>query len=411
MLSNMTSVKVLAISHETANLAVRSIFHFNEQEQLDFTNGVKEKFNLQGLIILATCNRTEIYFETEKTSADELLDFLLKFKGYKGYYADYFLKIDDSAAAMRHLLEVMSGLRSLVVGDMQIISQFKAAYALAQERGLQGKLLERAVQTVFKMHKRVQNETDFRSGSASTSYLALLTARQRFGKLALANKNVLLIGAGEIIQEVAKYMEKFTFGSVTIINRTQAKAAAIAQKYAFQTADFLDLEQQVAAADIIISGVGNQSNIVQMTGNLANFTTQKLFIDLGMPANIHENITENAGFELVNIDDLNTKTEQVEAKRQQAIDTVQAIIDTEQRTFQIWLDKLPINQSLGRLKNHIQEILTQEMNTHFAHLSPAEHEFLIQRLSQQLIKQPAKTLHQHTENKHLADALVTAFAL
>jgi glutamyl-tRNA reductase len=416
----MTSVKLIAISHETAELAQRAVFHLNEKEKQEFITGVKEAFDINGILILATCNRTEIYFETNQTSTQEVLEYLLAFKNVlrsteyvsrNTYYENYFTLIDNTKGTIKHLLEVVSGLRSLVVGDMQIISQFKDAFLHCQNIGMQGQVLERMVQSVFKMHKRIQNETDFRKGSASTSYLALTAARQHFGKVNLATKKVLLIGAGEIIQDVAKYSEKFHFDSITLINRTKAKAEVITAEYDFLIENWKNLNQAVADADIIISGVSNQTNLVTKTKELENFNGTKLFIDLGMPANIDANLATNPNFKLINIDQLNTKSEQVETNRQDAIDAVLMIIDTELATFQKWLNRLPANQSLGKLKNHIHNLLVQEMNTTFGHLPEADRLKLINRLSQQLIKQPAITLNKQGENNKLAEALETVFAL
>jgi glutamyl-tRNA reductase len=416
----MTTVKLISISHETASLPIRSLFHLNKKEQEEFSKGVKREFDINGLLILATCNRTEIYFETEQTSTQDLLTYLINFKNILRNtdnvlrslnYTSYFNQFDNTTITIQYLLEVVSGLRSLVVGDMQIINQFKQAYSNAQSNNLHGKILERMAQSVFKMHKRIQNETDFRKGSASTSYLALLATRQIFGKTRLKNKKVLLIGAGEIIQEVAKYSEKFDFDLITIINRTKLKTDNIAKKHHFEVGNYEDINMEISNADIIISGVSNQSNLIHKTIELEGFKSKKLFIDLGMPANINQDILSNSNFSLVDIDQLNTKTEQVETKRKVAIEAVEMIIKTEKINFINWLQKLPINQSLGKLKNHIQTLLTREIETQFDFLSEADRTKLINRLSQQLIKQPAKTLNQQSENTSLAKTLETVFAL
>lgn len=415
----MTSVKLIGISHETATLAIRSIFHLNQNEKKDFIDQVKTTFDIKGILVLATCNRTEIYFESVNTSTQDILTYLLNFKNVirntenveRNTYNQYFIQKETTKSTMKYLLEVVSGLRSLVVGDMQIISQFKQSFLFVQELGLQGQILERMAQTIFKMHKRIQNETDFRKGSASTSYLALLAARQHFSKIDLVNKEVLLIGAGEIIRDVAKYSEKFTFKNITITNRTTSKASKIAANYGFQVTNWENLNQAVANADIIISGVSNQTNLITNTSELEGKTTTKLFIDLGMPANIDTALASNPNFNLINIDQLNTKSEQVEAKRQNAINAVKGIIYDEYETFLKWLGKLPVNQSLGKLKTHIQDLLTQEMNTQFSYLAEADRQKLINRLSQQLIKQPAITLNKKAENTELAEALETVFAL
>ncbi len=415
----MNNIKLVAISHETADLHKRALFHLSETEQAAFTEGVKTIFNLQGLMLLATCNRTEIYFETNIHHTSEILHYFLLFiKNLRAtqyvehdtYYAQYFTCKENTEETLQYLLEVSSGLRSLVIGDMQIISQVKQSFLKAQAQNVQGTILERAIQTAFKMHKRIQNETDFRNGSASTSYLALLAARQKFGTIGLAKKNVLLIGAGEIIKDVAKYSDKFKFQSVTIINRTRETAQKLGQNYGFQVGDWYGLVSAIEAADIIISGVSNQANLVSFTQNLAEMQTSKLFIDLGMPANIDVRLGENPNFTLIDIDNLSTKTEQVATQRQTAINTVRKIIETESKDFFKWLQKVPVNKSLSKLKTHIQDLLEKELSTNFGYLPDTERQKLIQRLSQQLIKQPAITLNQKPDNA-LATALEMVFDL
>lgn len=417
----MTSVQLVGISHETANLSIRSLFHLNQNEKQEFINIIKAKFNIKGILVLATCNRTEIYFESTNTTTNDILNCLLVFKNKSRNtenvlriteYVEYFTQKESTKSTMKYLLEVVSGLRSLVVGDMQIISQFKESFLFSQGMNLQGQILERMAQTIFRMHKRIQNETDFRKGSASTSYLALLATRQHFGKEALTTKKVLLVGAGEIIQDVAKYSDKFAFENITITNRTTSKATKIAKEYNFEVTPWENLNQAVADADIIISGVSNQTNLIKNTIELEGQNSLKLFIDLGMPANIDAQLAINPNYKLINIDALNTKSEQVETKRQNAINAVKGIIYDEYETFLKWLTKLPVNQSLGKLKSHIQDLLTREMETQFGYLAEADRKKLINRLSQQLVKQPAITLNKKAEkNTELAEALETVFAL
>ena len=417
----MSSVQLISISHETANITIRSLFHLSETEKKEFTHIIKQKFNIKGLLILATCNRTEVYIESSDIITKDLIKTLVNFKNKsrkteyvkrKTDYVDYFIQKVTTKSALKYLLEVVSGLRSLVVGDMQIINQFKQAFLLSQRLGVQGQILERMAQTIFKMHKRIQNETNFRKGSASTSYLALLATRSHFGKRELTHKRVLLIGAGEIIKDVAKYSDKFSFKNIKIINRTVSKAELVASKYDFNVGDWKNLNQEIADADIIISGVSDKANFITKTIELEGCVQQKLFIDLGMPANIDLSLTEKPNFRLINIDALNTKTDQIEAKRQDAIVSVENIIEEEYEVFLKWLAKLPVNKSIDKLKNHIQIIIAKEMETQFSYLEESDKQKLVSRLSQQLVKQPAISLNNKLEsNKELTKVLEMVFAL
>ena len=417
----MTSVQLISISHETANLPIRSLFHLNEKEKLEFTTIVYEQYDIKGLLILATCNRTEIYVESKDVVTESLIRDLIDLKNKSHTteyviryteYVNYFIQKVTTQSTLKYLLEVVSGLRSLVVGDMQIINQFKQAFLFSQNLRMQGQILERMVQTIFKMHKRIQNETDFRKGSASTSYLALLAARSHFGKEVLLEKQVLLVGAGEIIKDVAKYSDKFIFKNIKVINRTFSKTQQIASEYNFDVGNWKNLNREIANADIIISGVSNRSNLITKTIELEGQTQQKLFIDLGMPANIDSSLVKNPNFHLIDIDALNTKTDQIETRRQNAIALVENIIQEEYEIFLKWIVKLPVNESLNKLKNHIQNLITKEIETQFSYLEEGDKQKLVSRLSQQFIKQPAITLNNKIEsNNELAKALEIVFAL
>ena len=215
------TLKFISISHQTANMATRQAFHLTDADLPKLLEYFKSECQLQGAIILATCNRTEVYFETMTTTTDDLLLAFLNFIKVDASFKTYFEKGETTDVTVNHLLEVAGGLRSMVIGDAQIINQIKRAYQISAQHQLQGKRLERAMQTMFKMHKRIQNETNFRTGTASLSYVGLRLCKQEFGK-SIKEKSLLIVGAGEISRDVAKYAHKFNFKQIAIVNRTKS---------------------------------------------------------------------------------------------------------------------------------------------------------------------------------------------
>jgi len=171
-----TRLRYISISHHTAPVARRERFHLSDTAKQEVAKALQMAFpDLRSLLVLVTCNRTELYFESSKTPAAGIRDFLLQRTTGTVNTEDVadFRGSDRTEDTVLHLLKVSAGLESSVMGDAEIIHQIRKAYHYSLETGMQGSLLERCMQTLFKTHKRVSNETGFRDGTTSTAYKAL----------------------------------------------------------------------------------------------------------------------------------------------------------------------------------------------------------------------------------------------
>ena len=209
------SIHYISISHQTATIQEREQFFVPEEEKLGLMEHIRELFpDISGLFLLVTCNRTEFYFESTTTKAAEVRDFFVESRGIPNPEASksLFQQGDDTMAVVRHLLEVSSGLSSQVLGDAEILNQIKKAFQLSMSQNLQGSLLERAMQSVFKCHKRISNETTFRNGTTSMAYKSLKVVRDHFNRRSCRRPvRILLIGTGDIARQLLKYNNSFGF--------------------------------------------------------------------------------------------------------------------------------------------------------------------------------------------------------
>ena len=288
------SYRYISISHKTATTKDREKYHISEEEKEQLSHVLSTSFeDITGLFILATCNTTEIYFESVSTKSNTIIDFLIDFKSIKNTVSEksLFLSSDDTELSIKHLLEVSSGLESLVFGDAEIISQIKKAHQFSMAHKLQGSLLERSLQAVFKTHKRISNETDFRDGTTSVAYKSLKVIRQSFDKDLVKSVKILFVGAGDIVKQLFKYNSKFNYNNLYVSNRSEEKAIILAQTNDCKTYPWANvISNNFDDFDVIISAASNCPNLIK---NVPTADKKLLLIDLAVPCNIEKSLAQN----------------------------------------------------------------------------------------------------------------------
>ena len=359
------TLKYIGISHKTASVVQREMFHISDFEKEVLSERIRETFSdISGLFILATCNRTEIYFESTATSSAKLRDFLIihKLKDYTRSIVNYFECSDITEDTARHLLDVASGMESLVLGDAEIVAQIKKAYQFSIAHKQQGSLLERALQSVFKCHKRISNETHFRDGTTSVAYKALKVIRSTFGKEDSKHKNILFIGAGDIVKQLFKYNSKFNFSNIYVSNRTIEKAEVLANNFECQIYDWNKVvNNDFENFDVIISAVGNSHHLIK---NVPESTKKMLLIDLAIPSNVDKACANSNNVVFYDLDLISVDLEETKEQRLAAIDDVEKIITEEWANFKSWLDDATLRDHLINSKISINQKVIQYLKTH-----------------------------------------------
>ena len=383
----------VGITHETAQVHERTYYAFNEAQKRAFSHVLTHRFTIKAFAIVTTCNRTEIYFESDCTTPYEVRQLLIEYVEMRHQVklsASAFLIFDRTIDTVNHLLHVANGLRSAVIGDKQIIRQVKESYltALAQKR--QGSLLERAFQAVFRSHKRVSKESLYRQGATSTAYASLKMVETYFGKEALQHLKVLIVGAGEIAEDVLKYLPKFRFAQTLISNRTAYKATQLAEQYQINTFDWQKVEANALADfDVIITAVSHRKHLITQS---PKDHRSRLWIDLAMPSNVDTSIADYHN-QVYNIDEVANLVQATSEAQLKAIPIVEHILEEELTGLIEWLKKGKIRAFLKSYKNHIKHALLQTTTRPIADTDEeAERANYAEQIANRLVRKSAKIL-------------------
>jgi glutamyl-tRNA reductase len=285
---------------------------------------------LEEAALLSTCNRTEIYAAGD-VSDEQLLEWLaanrqLRLETLQDcYYCHRGLK------ALRHLMQVASGLDSLVLGEPQIFGQIKSAYAVGREAGTVSSQLNQAFQHAFTAAKRVRSETAIGQNPVSVAYASVSLAEQIFSEL--QSVHALLIGAGETIELVARHLKEKNIGHITVANRTLSRAQNVIGDFASQAILLSEIPEHLHRADIVISSTASQLPILGK-GAVESALKQRrhkpmFMVDIAVPRDIEPQVEELADVYLYTVDDLKDVVQDNLRARQSAADTANGIIDQE----------------------------------------------------------------------------------
>ena len=376
-------LRYISVSPRSATLAQRERYYLPESGRDALVAHLLGCFpDLKSLMILGTCNRTEIYFESPSTTAGAMRQALMSYgTGGAARPADrYLFKLGNrNGQTLRHLLRVAAGLESSVLGDAEIIHQIKNAYLDAVGRNLQGTYLERAMQTVFRSHKRISNETAFRDGTTSTAYKALKTLEDSYGTGIAQEKKILLVGAGNIVQQVLKYNKKFGFGKLYITNRTTRKAEALAADYDLEVFPWDALvENRLGDFDAVISAVSGAPCLIR-DGIAAR--RKVLLVDLAVPGNIDKRLASRKNAIRYDLDTISSQLERTRAARRASVQQVEAILADEWGAGMDWYARQPLRSLLAARKRAIRSRIGRSA-------APADADRLTNRILRHLVKHP-----------------------
>lgn len=354
---------VLSVSFEKADAETRGKFAFFDDHVKYFVNQIHD-LSLGDAFVVSTCNRTEIYTTTQNYLL--IAEVYCRIVGVTLTDFMQYVQILKREEALNHLFRVAAGLESQIIGDFEIIGQIKNAYhRFRREKKYANPFVERAINSAIQISKRIKNETGISNGAASVSYAAVHYILKN--QTQISDKNILLLGVGEIGQNTVENLVKHVYQpKVKIANRSADKAEKIAEKYKIPYIEYDSFQSELAQTDILIVATGAQHPII----NKSHFPNgrQTLVIDLSIPNNVEKNVTENENVKLVDVDQLSLHINETMAQRQKEIPKAEEIIDEMTKDFLEWEKKRKLVPNIHHFKAVLKNMERNEMhNIHRKH--------------------------------------------
>lgn len=402
------SIAIVGINHKTAPVALREKIAFSPDSIEQALYNLKQHPLIDGCVILSTCNRTEIYVGYQhladlpriKKSVEQWLS-----QYHQIQLTDYQASLywHDGKDAIEHLMKVASGIDSMILGEPQILGQVKQAYTYSHQYHCLSSELEKLFQRIFHVAKRVRTETEIGSNTASVAYSACLIARQLF--TASSSLNVMLVGAGETIELIARYLKQHGFNKIIVANRTREKALKLANLMEAEIIALPDIAVRLKDVDIVISSTASPLPIIGKGMVERSMAVRKktlaesrmLFIDLAVPRDIEAEIAQLDDVNLFTLDDLQKTVQSNLEQRAIAAKEAIYIIQEEADIFMDWLRSRKAIELIKQYRESAEQIKLELTDKAISAINQgADVDDVLNKLSHQLtnrlIHAPTQTL-------------------
>ncbi len=357
--SGLDQFSIIGVNYQKADTATRGAFAITEESYQQVVDLARQK-GLKDLIVLSTCNRTELYGITSPNSLMEILCEVTQNP------VSYFKKhgyVLSGMEAVQHLFKVAAGLDSQIIGDYEILMQLKLAARAARENKLLGSLLDRLVNFALQSSKRIKTETKLSSGTVSVAFAAIEVIREKMPDA--HDRNILLVGAGKFGQNVARNInEYFPGANICITNRTFEIAESFAATHNMQCAPYESLPTLVNEADVLI--VSTASEEYTVVPQFFSTGKQRLVLDLSVPGNVDPAVEKIEGLNLMDVDEISAILDTTLAMRQGEIPKATAILNETIGEFVEWHKMflhrhflLAVKSKLYELSQEQQPVLSQ----------------------------------------------------
>lgn len=405
-------IGILGISYKTAPVEKREKLSFLKEEIVPFADFLQKETGISDIVLLSTCNRTELYFSQTKydrlTAIEKVTVALKQFKNAEHECSRYLYHHFDSDA-VNHLFSVAAGLDSMIIGEDQIIGQIKDAYVHCTDAGLTDAILMRLFQKSFEAGKRARTETGIKLGNLSVSSTAVEMCAQELGDM--KDKSLLIVGAGDTGSLVLQNMVKKGIGKTSIINRTKETAKTVAARYNSEVHSFFGLQSQLEKNDVVIVATGAPHHLI--TSSMVKKAQKEnpkpqIYIDLSVPRNIDEKIAELPNIKLFAVDDLKKMVEENTEKRRDSAEKAEVIINEVAEEFNDWMVSRSLRPAIKTISDNLEEVYKQELEN-FKHIESNEiktavHDYT-KHITQRYTRLLIKNLKDITDNGRNTDSL------
>lgn len=420
-------LQMVGCSYHNSSLATRERLAFSPPQTVAALQALRARFPQAEAVLLSTCNRVEIYTAAEDPAwaptHAEVAQFVADFHGIELYevFDELFERTGEDA--IRHLFTVAASLDSMVVGEPQILSQVKQAYELANQRQSTGPLTHGIFQAAVRVARRVASETTLHQRRVSIPSVAVADlARQIFERF--DDKNVLLIGAGDMGEETWRYLQDEGARDVTVVNRSYERAQELARTWQGRATTWEQLPDALAQADLVVSTTGAERPIVTLADFKAierrRYQKPLCILDLAVPRDFEPAIGDRLGVYLYSIDDLKEICARNRADRDKELPAAIAIVEEETARFMAELQHRATGPIIRRLRAGWQQPVEDELRRLFNKLPDLDDRArdeirqTLDRLVNKLLHPPLESLRSEAEkgsHHSLLEALKRLFQL
>ncbi len=396
---------VTGINFRTANISSLEKFYISDRDLENSYKSLVKHANLEETVILSTCNRVEIYGVTDDVfeSDTRVINFFGNRSGLTKREVSNLSYTLLGKSAIEHLFKVTSSIDSMVVGEPQILGQVKSAFDTAQAAGCTSKISNHLFARAIKVAKRIRTETELAKRPVSIASIAAKQAFRVFNDL--SDKSALLIGAGEMGEQIAAHLVGHNIKSLHIYTRSQLRAKRLAEKYGAVLAS--NLKEVLGEVDVVISSTSSPDFIItkqQVTGVMKFRRNRPIFlIDIAVPRDIDPAVGAVENVYLYDMDDLEKITKDHTKQREREALQACMLIDKEVDSFISWLNCVNIHPLIANLKTKVEALCVTEMSRSIDKLRDSDFsndalELVAKALTKKILHDPISVMKKHASS-------------
>ena len=359
-------VGLISLNYKVAPIELREKFYLDDAQKIVFHNLLKKHVGVEGLMLISTCNRTEIYFEFENHIGQEskfihsIVKELAEFRNFKESLSPYLVKQTGSYNVSKHLFRLACGLESMIIGEFQIVEQLKNSYDFSYKHKMLGPILNRMVQKSLETGKFIRTNTKIDKGALSVSYAAVEKIHKT---LKIDNPEFLCVGLGETSKLSIKHLHQKNYTKIKIANRTFKKSSDFAKSLNINAIKFESFKKELLKVDVAIFSTSSKEALISK--NELNEITSKrdkdlLIIDLSVPRNIPTDCQDISNVKIINVDDLKDAVNLNYKKRKTQILQAEKFIEDFLSEFDDWTNSRQLRPSILSIKKQIKNIIVDE---------------------------------------------------
>ncbi len=398
-------IAVFGINHKTSPIEIREKYSISDEELVPLSEQILQNTEVTELVVLSTCNRTELYFYHSKSCKNKTIKqlgcILNEMKGISEDYSNMFYTYTNKDA-VSHLFKVTSGIDSMLIGENQVVKQVKESYLRSTKEAYTGAILMRMFQKSFETSKRVRSKTKIQFGATSLSYVAADLCHKQYNNL--EGKKILVIGAGDTGKIAISHLVDKGADNLYITNRTYERSKELAHRYNAEIVDYSRFKDKLEKYNTIIVATNAREYLLKQDDMLRDNLKNKhqLLIDLSVPRNIDVKIGEMENKKIIAIDDLQQMVNDTNTIRRQSFSEAQNLVDKMVNEFYEWYETRKLRPIIKAMTKSVKEIETQELKTSQACYTPEQYKMLEEysgRLSRKVVNALIKQLKNISQSK------------